>query len=100
LHDALNQWPHFLGVKHSLPGPVFNQTTLALDAALAGQGVALACQAFVASDLAEGRLIKVSKHWLKLDASYYLVRKRQPFGQTQANLIWDWCLQQFSSGGG
>jgi LysR family glycine cleavage system transcriptional activator len=45
----------FLRSAGKLPGAVFNQTTLALDAALAGQGVALACRAFVAADLEAGR---------------------------------------------
>jgi DNA-binding transcriptional LysR family regulator len=39
-------------------GPRFNQTALALDAALAGLGIALAPAALVATDLAAGRLVR------------------------------------------
>lgn len=51
LHDAHVHWPAFLRMPGQLPGLVFNQTTLALDAALAGQGVAIAARAFVQADL-------------------------------------------------
>ena len=39
-------------------GPVFNQTSLAIDAAVAGQGVALARSALAVLDLAAGRLVR------------------------------------------
>ncbi|WP_372425049.1 LysR substrate-binding domain-containing protein [Salinarimonas chemoclinalis] len=61
LHDAHALWPSWLaafgaGGIDASRGLRFSQTTLALDAALGGQGVALAPEPFVASDLREGRL--------------------------------------------
>ncbi|MCH8532659.1 MAG: LysR family transcriptional regulator [Saccharospirillum sp.] len=96
LHDALNQWPRFLGVENGLPGPVFNQTTLALDAAMAGQGVALACRPFVAKDLESGRLLQVTDVVMRLESSYYLVRKRQTVYNKAADAVWGWCMMRFS----
>jgi len=66
----------FLRSAGKLPGAVFNQTTLALDAALAGQGVALACRAFVAADLEAGRLVQMTDATTIIEPDYFLVRKR------------------------
>lgn len=96
LHDSLNQWPDFLQLDRTLTGPIFNQTSLALDAALSGQGVALACEAFVRQDLAAGRLIQLSTRQSQPEASYYLIRKRQNSHDAAAKAVWQWCLQQFS----
>lgn len=101
LHDAHNHWPAFLqalppcqdtpAASTLLPGPTFNQTSLALDAALAAQGIAIACRAFVADDLAAGRLVQVSTVTLRLPAGYFLVRPRStPSPAAQA--VWNWCL--------
>jgi LysR family glycine cleavage system transcriptional activator len=54
-------------------GPRFNQTALALDAALAGLGIALAPSALVATDLAAGRLVRLASEEWKGDFAYYLV---------------------------
>lgn len=64
LQDSHDLWPayldHALGPGHRVVprGPRFSQTGLCLDAALAGQGVALAPLVFVARDLAAGRLVQ------------------------------------------
>lgn len=91
LHDALDQWPAFLGLGPGLAGSAFNQTTLALDAALAGQGVALACRAFVADDLRAGRLVQLSPRTLSVAPDYLLVRKRSASPRAAVKAVWDWC---------
>jgi len=96
LHDSHQQWPAFLGVRGKLPGAVFNQTTLALDAALAGQGVALACRAFVAADLSAGRLVQLTDTVLTIDPPYSLVRKRSSSYRKAVEDIWQWCTQRLS----
>jgi LysR family glycine cleavage system transcriptional activator len=93
LHDALDYWPTFLQSTAKLPGPVFNQTALAIDAALSGQGIALACRAFVAADLKAGRLVQVSDQTPLLEPGYFLVRKRSPAPGTAAGAVWDWCVR-------
>jgi DNA-binding transcriptional LysR family regulator len=91
LHDAHDHWPGFLRSAGKLTGPVFNQTTLALDVALAGQGVALACRAFVAADLEAGRLVRVADATMAAGADYYLVRRRTSSPAKAAGAVWDWC---------
>jgi LysR family glycine cleavage system transcriptional activator len=84
LHDAHNHWPLFLeqAVKGVSPKPAknlrFNQTSLAIDAALAGQGLALAARAFVEDDLNAGRLVQVLRTALPAGAGFYLVTPRRP----------------------
>lgn len=95
LHDAHDRWPTFLNRNGRLPGTVFNQTALAIDAALGGQGVALTSKAFVADDLKTGRLIPLSEHRITLPASYYLVRKRASVHPKAVEAVWNWCLHQF-----
>ncbi len=96
LHDAHGHWPMFLGTRGKLPGAVFNQTALALDAALAGQGVALACRAFVATDLDAGRLLQVTEAAMTIEPSYFLVRKHSPLALDSRDAVWNWCVDQLS----
>ena len=96
LHDAYDYWPLFLQSSHPVRGPAFNQTTLALDAALAGQGVALACRAFVSEDMSAGRLVQVVAQSLTIEPHYFLVKKRSVSGRDTVNLVWNWCLSAFS----
>lgn len=93
LHDAQGHWATFLKTSSKLPGAVFNQTMLALDAAMAGQGVALACKAFVAMDLAAGRLVQVAEAGT-LGPDFYLVRKRSAPVRQSVDAVWDWCLHR------
>jgi len=57
-------------------GPRFNQTALALDAALAGLGVALAPPALVDGDLAAGRLVRLASDELTGDFAYFIVHPK------------------------
>jgi LysR family transcriptional regulator, glycine cleavage system transcriptional activator len=84
LHDAHDLWPRF--IESLEPRPTqdaakhirFNQTALAIDAAIAGQGVALAHAAFVHADLAAGRLVRALPIELRTGAGFYLVSQRKP----------------------
>ncbi|KRG36742.1 LysR substrate-binding domain-containing protein [Psychrobacter sp. P11G3] len=92
LHDSHHHWPRFFGTTDKLAGAVFNQTALALDAALAGQGVAIACQAFVQADLNAGRLVQISESTLTVEPDYYLVRKKNSSSTPTVDAVWDWCI--------
>lgn len=96
LHDTYEHWSGFFGTTRKLPGATFNQTSLALDAALAGQGIAIACRAFVQSDLDAGRLIKVSAAGFDIGSDFYLIRKRAPHSSTIIDAVWSWCIATFS----
>lgn len=100
LHDAHNLWPDFmetalgLGMAPEAKRVRFNQTGLAIDAALAGQGIALASKFLVESDLAAGRLIQPISATLRGTADFYIVmprRQRHP-GPTEA--VRRWLLSQ------
>jgi LysR family glycine cleavage system transcriptional activator len=87
LHDSHNLWPRFLESAGLAAVPVgqksirFNQTALALDAAIAGQGLALASSFFVQNDIAARRLEQVFGEGQKFGADFYLVaptKARQP----------------------
>ncbi len=54
-------------------GPRFNQTAMALDAALSGLGIALAPAVLIDADLAAGRLVRLASDELRGDFAYYLV---------------------------
>jgi len=84
LHDAHNFWPRFLEMAHMAPSISpshksirFNQTALAIDAAIAGQGLALASRIFVEADLAAGRLARAFPDELRMGSDFYLVSPRR-----------------------
>lgn len=100
LHDAHDHWRVFLGLARKPGGAEFNQTALALEAALAGQGAALACRAFVEADLAAGRLVQLCETSLTGAAHYYLVRKRRTAHPAAVEAVWDWCCRTYAAEGG
>lgn len=79
LHDAHDLWPEFLAALKmekrvdAAKGPRFNQSALAIDAAAAGQGIALTSEPLVERDIAAGRLRKLFDFSLSLSLGYYLV---------------------------
>jgi LysR family glycine cleavage system transcriptional activator len=73
-------------------GPVLNEMSLAIDAAVAGQGVALARSALATSDLAGGRLIRPMPHETSATFAYWIVypksaRKRSTVARFEAWLL-------------
>ncbi|GLO15537.1 LysR family transcriptional regulator [Pseudomonas putida] len=100
LHDAHNFWPQFLAdmfPQHAQPTARnlrFNQTSLAIEAAVNGQGIALASLAFVGEDIAAGRLIQVFTRQLRLDKSFYLVWPRKMKQPDSLSLVQHWLKQQ------
>ena len=95
LHDAYGYWSRFFATDEKLPGATFNQTSLALEAALAGQGVASARHAFVAADLAAGRLISLGSPGFDADTGFHLLRKRSPHRGSAADAVWSWCIERY-----
>lgn len=108
LHDGQSSWEQSFeqcgrgpwaaadagGGSAAPPAIRFNQPTLAIDAALMGQGLALVQEQFVARDLAARRLVQPFPHTLRTDAGYYLVcprKQRHPEAVAQARR---WFLQQ------
>jgi LysR family glycine cleavage system transcriptional activator len=96
LHDAHNNWPAILGSTGRLPGAMFNQTALALDAAMAGQGVAIAARAFVQTDIEAGRLRLLAEVTRAAGPDYYLVRKLTASHAPSAQAVWTWCATELA----
>ena len=56
-----------------LDGPRYNQSSMVIDEAVAGKGIALARTAIAAADLESGRLLPVMPHHAELAHAYWLV---------------------------
>lgn len=96
LHDAHDHWSKVFHAGGKRSGAVFNQTTHAIDTAMAGQGVAIACRAFVQADLEAGRLIEVCSAGFEAKADYYLIRKRTASPRKTIDAVWDWGVANWS----
>ena len=76
LEDAKN-WTRLLeaaGVKATVPpGPVLNRASMLIDAAIDGQGIALARTALAAGDLISGRLLRPIDVSLRMANTYWIV---------------------------
>ncbi len=100
LHDAHNLWPRFLdllfpdALQASARSVRFNQTSLAIEAAIAGQGIALANRFFVARDIQAGRLINPFDATLRDDRGFYLLGPRRVRQQAPFAMVRDWLLAQ------
>ncbi|WP_422071150.1 LysR substrate-binding domain-containing protein [Tranquillimonas rosea] len=95
LHDTHDLWPKFIETAYGEAEPPrglrFNQTTLSLDAALAGQGIALASRFLIQRDLDGRRLVQPIDSALEGGLDFYLLTPRQ--GARDAPLrVRDWLL--------
>ncbi len=110
LHDAHGLWPVFLEqmsqgqLEGGKPMAIsralkFSQTSLALDAALAGQGVALASDPMVEDDLAAGRLCRPLEMTMKSEMGFYIVAPRSPRNAEHVNRMRDWLIAQSRADG-
>ena len=75
-------------------GPVFDQTSMAIDAAIAGQGVALARTALAAADLLGGRLVRPFVLALPAPFAYGIVSLKDAAGRRKITLLRDWLLAE------
>ncbi len=94
LHDAHDAWPLFLealGVKdRDRRGVRFSLAFLAVDAAIAGQGIALVSRFMVARELAEGVLVQVCLQELAGQQDYYLLAPRQATRRPAVEAVFQW----------
>lgn len=102
LHDANNLWTDFLNKlklknHHAQFKKIrFNQTLLAIDAAIAGQGIALTNPIFIESELNSQRLIRVFNEELVTDTGFYLVYPRRPENFDKILNIREWLFAQMA----
>lgn len=80
VHDTHDQWPNYLsnlGVQDQSPRHLrLSQMSLAVDAAIAGQGVALVSRFLVAHDLEAGRLREAGPAWDAGGSDFYVLMPR------------------------
>jgi LysR family transcriptional regulator, glycine cleavage system transcriptional activator len=75
-------------------GPVMNRASMLIDAALNGQGVALARTMIAASDLLGKRLVQPASFSLPLSKSYWIVCPASASGQPKVRLFRDWLIAE------
>jgi len=75
-------------------GPVFNQASMAIDAAVDGQGIALARSALAAWDLGVGRLVRPFAPSLKLPYAYWIVCPKPTASLPKITIFRNWLLKE------
>lgn len=90
------EWLQAAGVKQVDPnrGPRFSQTSLALDAAIDGQGVLLTLDKLAVPDIAAGRLLIPFEFRMPLSAGYYLVAPWSSMERPKVALFKNWILEE------
>ncbi len=100
LEDTHGQWPVFLeAALNRAPQPAmkvmnFSLTSLAIDAAIARQGIALTNRAFVHDDLKADRLCQPIPHAITSGEGHHIVSPREPRHPDIVAILCDWLLEQ------
>lgn len=102
---ALIHFPHLswaeyfkrtgVGVETPIRGPRFNEYPLAMQAAIAGQGVMLANPIMVGAELANGRLVQVlrDRPALPQSSAYYIVHPKDRKLPPKARMFSEWLMR-------
>ena len=95
LEDAKN-WTRLFeaaGVKATVrPGPVLNRASMLIDAAIDGQGIALARTALAAWDLINGRLVRPIDVSLRMANTYWIVCPKAASSVPKIAMFRNWLL--------
>jgi LysR family transcriptional regulator, glycine cleavage system transcriptional activator len=75
-------------------GPILNQASMAIDAAIDGQGVALARSALAAWDLISGRLVRPFKTALPVPYAYWIVCPRSTASLPKILTFRNWLIAE------
>lgn len=94
LHDAHDLWPAFLRelnvADHAERGLRLNQTALAMDAALSGQGAALVSSFLAKRDIAANHLVQLVPKALSGKQDFYLLAVRRSKRGSSAQAVVEW----------
>ena len=77
-----------------LHGPILNHASLLIDAAIDGQGIALARTALAAADLINGRLVRLFQTALPLRNTYWIVCPKATSALPKIVAFRDWLLAE------
>jgi LysR family transcriptional regulator, glycine cleavage system transcriptional activator len=80
-------------------GPRFNQSSLVIESAILGRGVALAKSTLAAADLRAGRLVRPISAEQPVDFSYYFVTPRAKLNLPKVVYFRDWLRRQIDPDG-
>jgi len=91
-----SEWLEVAGVTDAQPshGPVMNRASMIIDAAVDGQGVALARTTLAAWDLINGRLARPFAAALRLSKSYWIVCPKATSTLPKVAVFRDWLLSE------
>ena len=99
--DSRADWANWLqgaGMDDSavIHGPVLNRASMVIDAAINGQGVALARTTLAAWDLINGRLVRPFPESLRLSKTYWIVCPKATASLPKIVTFRDWLLAEAS----
>ncbi len=94
------RWLEAAGVEMAEPdhGPLFSDSAMLVEGAVAGQGVALVGERFAAVDMAAGRLVQPFAVSVRHDYGWYLTWRAGSVPSADARRLKDWLVTQFSGG--
>jgi LysR family glycine cleavage system transcriptional activator len=100
--DDSNAWARWfeavdLKVADHLHGPVLNRASMVIDAAIDGQGIALARTTLAATDLINGRLVRPFAETLRLSKGYWIVCPKATSALPKIMTFRDWLLAEAAS---
>jgi LysR family transcriptional regulator, glycine cleavage system transcriptional activator len=96
LDDSHDHWPEYLERtlgRTAVPATKrvrFNQTSLAIDAAVSGQGLALVSRFLVSDDLEAGRLALAFEPSMRGRLGYYVITLRKPRRPGPTEVVKNW----------
>ncbi len=95
-HGDWRTWLLAAGIDRVDPtrGPIFTDSSMLIQAAMAGQGVALARGVLAADELAAGRLVRPFTLSLPTEYAYYLVCPQSTAEQPKIAAFRDWLLDE------
>ena len=96
--DDWRKWLSVAGIEADLMrGPVFDQASIVIDAALDGQGVALSRTALVTRDLIAGRLVRPFRPTLSVPYAYWIVAPEATADLAKIKVFRNWLLAEAAS---
>jgi LysR family glycine cleavage system transcriptional activator len=98
--DLWDQWFKAAGIAVGAPGsgPVFNDSTYALQAAARGEGIALARRTIIGEDLERGTLKRLFDIPLTWTTSYWFVSPKDTAGMEKVKRFREWVRAELAAG--
>src|SRR5215813_8838667 len=99
--DGRSDWTNWLrevgvGQGDVVHGPVLNRASMVIDAAINGQGIALARTTLAAWDLINGRLVRPFPQSLRLSKTYWIICPKATASLPKILTFRDWLLSEAS----